>query len=69
MNDEQRYQQGITVRTEVLGEKHVGRSLENLNDFNADFQNFISFLPARKVKSWKKQTQKSTVEKKNTRQP
>lgn len=42
MNDEQRYQQGITVRTEVLGEKHVGRSLENLNDFNADFQNFIS---------------------------
>ncbi len=27
---------------EVLGEKHVGRSLENLNDFNADFQNFIS---------------------------
>ena len=32
MNDEQRYEQGITVRTEVLGEKHVGRSLENLND-------------------------------------
>jgi 4-carboxymuconolactone decarboxylase len=27
MNDEQRYQQGIQVRTEVLGEKHVGRSL------------------------------------------
>jgi 4-carboxymuconolactone decarboxylase len=30
------------VRTEVLGEKHVGRSLQNLNDFNQDFQNFIS---------------------------
>ncbi|WP_010114032.1 4-carboxymuconolactone decarboxylase [Acinetobacter sp. P8-3-8] len=42
MNDEQRYQQGITVRSEVLGEKHVNRSLEHLNDFNADFQNFIS---------------------------
>ncbi|MDB0326093.1 4-carboxymuconolactone decarboxylase, partial [Acinetobacter baumannii] len=28
--------------TEVLGEKHVGRSLQNLNDFNQDFQNFIS---------------------------
>ncbi|AZN68777.1 4-carboxymuconolactone decarboxylase [Acinetobacter haemolyticus] len=42
MNDEQRYQQGLKVRTEVLGEKHVGRSLENLNDFNQDFQNFIS---------------------------
>ncbi|MBD0156651.1 4-carboxymuconolactone decarboxylase, partial [Acinetobacter baumannii] len=25
MNDEQRYKQGIEVRTEVLGEKHVGR--------------------------------------------
>ncbi|MGR0304380.1 4-carboxymuconolactone decarboxylase [Acinetobacter beijerinckii] len=42
MNDEQRYQQGLKVRTEVLGEKHVGRSLENLNDFNQDFQNLIS---------------------------
>ena len=42
MNDEQRYQQGLDVRTEVLGEAHVGRSLQNLNDFNQDFQNFIS---------------------------
>ncbi|MCH7382103.1 MULTISPECIES: 4-carboxymuconolactone decarboxylase [Acinetobacter] len=42
MKDEQRYQQGLKVRTEVLGEKHVGRSLANLNDFNQDFQNFIS---------------------------
>ncbi|ENX01400.1 4-carboxymuconolactone decarboxylase [Acinetobacter modestus] len=42
MNDEQRYQQGLKVRKEVLGEKHVERSLENLNDFNQDFQNFIS---------------------------
>ena len=42
MNDEDRYKQGIEVRTEVLGEAHVGRSLENLNDFNEDFQNFIS---------------------------
>ncbi|MFP0947271.1 4-carboxymuconolactone decarboxylase [Acinetobacter baumannii] len=42
MNDEQRYKQGIEVRTEVLGEKNVGRSLQNLNDFNQDFQNFIS---------------------------
>ncbi|WP_445115824.1 4-carboxymuconolactone decarboxylase [Acinetobacter sp. WZC-1] len=42
MNDEQRYQQGLKVRTEVLGETHVQRSLDNLNEFNADFQNFIS---------------------------
>lgn len=42
MNDEERYTQGLQVRTEVLGEKHVARSLENLNDFNEDFQNLIS---------------------------
>ncbi|WP_111894902.1 4-carboxymuconolactone decarboxylase [Acinetobacter sp. MB5] len=42
MNDDERYTQGIQVRTEVLGEKHVNRSIENLNDFNNDFQNFIS---------------------------
>ena len=42
MNDDERYKQGIQVRTEVLGEKHVNRSIENLNDFNSDFQNFIS---------------------------
>lgn len=42
MNDEERYQQGLKVRTEVLGEQHVNRSLDKLNDFNTDFQNFIS---------------------------
>jgi 4-carboxymuconolactone decarboxylase len=42
MNDDERYKQGIQVRTEVLGEKHVNRSIENLNEFNSDFQNFIS---------------------------
>ena len=38
MNDEQRYKQGIEVRTEVLGEKHVGRSLQNLNDLTKIFK-------------------------------
>lgn len=42
MNDDERYKQGIQVHTEVLGEKHVNRSIENLNEFNSDFQNFIS---------------------------
>lgn len=42
MDDTTRYQQGIKTRTAVLGEAHVGRSLDNLNEFNADFQNFIS---------------------------
>ena len=42
MNDDERYQQGLKVRTAVLGEPHVQRSLKNLNAFNGDFQNFIS---------------------------
>ena len=42
MNDDERYKQVIQVRTEVLSEKHVNRSIENLNEFNSDFQNFIS---------------------------
>lgn len=42
MDDEQRYKQGIDVRKSVLGDAHVNRSLENLNGFNSDFQNFIS---------------------------
>lgn len=42
MNDKERYQQGIKVRTEVLGKAHVEKSLQNLNEFNADFQDFIS---------------------------
>lgn len=42
MDDNSRYKQGIEVRTAVLGEAHVGRSLDNLTEFNADFQNFIS---------------------------
>ncbi len=42
MDDKERYQQGIKVRTEVLGEKHVNASLTKLNKFNTDFQDFIS---------------------------
>jgi len=42
MNDEERYQQGLKVRSSVLGETHVNQSLAHLNDFNSDFQNFIS---------------------------
>lgn len=42
MNKDEIYQKGIKIRSEVLGEKHVKKSLENLNDFNSDFQDFIS---------------------------
>lgn len=42
MNDQERYAQGLQLRREILGDAHVSRSLEQLNDFNADFQDFIT---------------------------
>lgn len=42
MDDTTRYQQGLQTRTAVLGQAHVKRSLDNLTEFNADFQDFIS---------------------------
>lgn len=42
MNDEERYEAGTSVRRAVLGDAHVDRSLNNLNDFNGDFQNLIT---------------------------
>ena len=42
MDEQDRYQQGMIVRREVLGDAHVDRSLERLNDFNQDFQNLIT---------------------------
>lgn len=42
LTQDQRYQQGMTVRREVLGETHVDHTLENLSPLNDEFQNFIS---------------------------
>jgi 4-carboxymuconolactone decarboxylase len=42
MDDHERYQKGMIVRREVLGDAHVERSIERLNDFNQDFQNLIT---------------------------
>jgi 4-carboxymuconolactone decarboxylase len=42
MNDEERKQQGMTMRRRVLGDAHVDRSLANLNEFNGAFQDFIT---------------------------
>ena len=42
MDDQERYQEGMIVRREVLGDAHVDRTLERLNDFNEDFQNLIT---------------------------
>ncbi len=42
LTQQQRYQQGMTVRRAVLGDAHVERTLENLSPLNDEFQNFIS---------------------------
>jgi 4-carboxymuconolactone decarboxylase len=42
MDEQKRYQDGLSVRREVLGSEHVDRSLERLSDFNRDFQDMIT---------------------------
>lgn len=42
MNDEDRHAAGMKVRRAVLGEAHVERAQAGLNDFNCDFQDFIT---------------------------
>jgi len=42
MDDRERYEAGMKVRRAVLGDAHVDRSLQQLNDLNRDFQDFIT---------------------------
>ena len=42
MDDRERYAKGIAVRRGVLGDAHVDRSLAKVDDFNGDFQDFIT---------------------------
>nr|WP_314616232.1 4-carboxymuconolactone decarboxylase [uncultured Pseudomonas sp.] len=42
MDEKQRYDAGMQVRRAVLGDVHVDRSLEKLNDFNGEFQEMIT---------------------------
>jgi 3-oxoadipate enol-lactonase/4-carboxymuconolactone decarboxylase len=37
-----RYERGMRVRREVLGDEHVDRSIERTTDLTADFQDFIT---------------------------
>ena len=41
-SDEQRHEEGMTVRREVLGDEHVDRAQARTTDFTADFQDFIT---------------------------
>ncbi len=42
MDERERYEKGLTVRRAVLGDVHVDRSLQNRDDFNAEFQELIT---------------------------
>lgn len=42
MDEQQRYEAGLAVRREVLGETHVERSLQARTDFTEEFQAFIT---------------------------
>lgn len=42
MHEKDRYEAGLCVRKQVLGEPHVERSLANQNAFNEEFQDLIT---------------------------
>jgi 4-carboxymuconolactone decarboxylase len=42
MDERDRYRSGMEVRRAVLGNEHVDRAQENLNDFNREFQDLIT---------------------------
>ena len=42
MDERERYAAGMKVRREVLGAAHVDRAQGKLNDFNSEFQDFIT---------------------------
>ncbi|WP_019661281.1 4-carboxymuconolactone decarboxylase [Stenotrophomonas hibiscicola] len=42
MDEQERYEAGLAVRREVLGEAHVERSLQARTEFTTEFQEFIT---------------------------
>src|SRR6204780_2591125 len=42
MDEKNRYEQGMKVRREVLGDAHVDRSLQHRDAFNEEFQDLIT---------------------------
>ena len=42
LSDEERYDQGMTVRREVLSDEHVDRAIAGTTELTADFQDFIT---------------------------
>ncbi|AWH32913.1 4-carboxymuconolactone decarboxylase [Stenotrophomonas sp. SAU14A_NAIMI4_8] len=42
MDEQERYEAGLAVRRQVLGEAHVERSLQARTEFTTEFQEFIT---------------------------
>lgn len=42
MDEQERYEAGLAVRRQVLGEAHVDRSLKARTEFTTEFQDFIT---------------------------
>ena len=42
LSDQERYDQGMVVRREVLSDAHVDRSIANTTELTGDFQDFIT---------------------------
>lgn len=42
MDDKERFANGMTVRRAVLGDAHVDRAQQNINDLNGEFQDLIT---------------------------
>ena len=40
--NEETYQRGLEIRTAVLGEEYVARSLQGADEFNQDFQRLVT---------------------------
>ena len=38
MDDKEHYERGMAMRRKVLGDDYVDRNLNNVDDFNRDFQ-------------------------------
>jgi 3-oxoadipate enol-lactonase / 4-carboxymuconolactone decarboxylase len=42
MTEQEKFEQGMKTRRAVLGDAHVDNANAKINDFNADFQDFIT---------------------------
>ena len=42
MDERKRYEQGLKVRRQILGDAYVEKSLENRNKFNEEFQELLT---------------------------